>query len=131
MRTVTVGLAGAFLVLAVGGTTVGQDAKQLDAKLLVGKWTPDDDAKRDKMIIEFTKDGKLAIAINFNGKELKLDCTYKLDGDKLAIKMAFMGEEKSEVMTVNTLNAKTLVTTDEKGKKDTLLRVAAKSEKKD
>ena len=131
MRTVTVGLAAAVLVLAAGGTTVGQDTKtKLDAKLLVGKWTPDDEAKRDKMIIEFAKDGKLVIAINFGGKEAKIDGTYKLDGDKLSVKMSFLGEEKNEVMTVNTLTAKTLVTTDEKGKKDTLIRVAAKTEKK-
>jgi len=133
MRTVTVGLAAAVLVLVAGGTTVGQDTKdKLDAKLLVGKWTPDDEAKRDKMTIEFLKDGKLAIGFKFGeAKEFKIDGTYKLDGDKLTVKMSFMGEEKSEVMTVNKLTAKTLVTTDEKGKKDTLSRIAAKTEKKD
>jgi hypothetical protein len=33
-------------------------------------------------------------------------------------------------MTVNSLTATKLVTTDEKGKKDTLVRVGAKTEKK-
>ncbi|HYH67604.1 MAG TPA: TIGR03066 family protein [Urbifossiella sp.] len=131
MRTVTVGLAAAVLVLVAGGTTVGQDTKtKLDAKLLVGKWTPDDEAKRDKMTIEFLKDGKLALGFKFGEKEAKIDGTYKLDGDQLTVKMSFMGQEKSEVMTVNKLTAKTLVTTDEKGKKDTLVRIAAKTEKK-
>lgn len=131
MRTVMLGLTTAVVVLVAGGTTVGQDSKdKVDAKLLVGKWTPDDELKRDKMIIEFTKDGKLAIGVKFGEKELKIDGTYKVDGNKITVKMAFMGEEKSEVMTVNTLNKTTLVTTDEKGKKDTLVRVGAKTEKK-
>jgi uncharacterized protein (TIGR03066 family) len=130
MRQVMLGLAATAVVVALGGTSAGQDAKtKVDAKLLVGKWTPDEEAKRDKMIIEFTKDGKLTIGVKFGEKELKIDGTYKVDGDKITVKMSFMGEEKSEVMTVNTLTKTTLVTTDEKGKKDTLVRVGAKTEK--
>ena len=132
MRTVLAGMAAA-LVVAVGGSAAGRDDKdKVDPKLLVGKWTPDDEKKRDKMFIEFTKDGKLAISFDFGGgKEFKIDGTYKLDGTKLAVKMSFMGEEKGQVMTVDALTATKLVTTDEKGKKDTMVRVAKGGGKKD
>jgi uncharacterized protein (TIGR03066 family) len=129
MRVILAGLVAAFLTAAAGGPAVGRDAKdaKVDGKLLVGKWTSDEEKKKDKMFIEFTKDGKLAITLDIGGgKEFKIDGTYKLDGNKLAVKMSFMGEEKSEVMTVNSLTKTKLVTTDEKGKKDTLVRVEGK-----
>ncbi len=133
MRVILTGLAAAFLTAAAGGPAVGRDAKdaKVDGKLLVGKWTSDEEKKKDKMFIEFTKDGKLAVSVDFGGKELKIDGTYKLDGNKLSVKMSFMGEEKSEVMTVNSLTKNKLVTTDEKGKKDTLVRVDGKGTTKD
>lgn len=133
MRVILTGLAVAFLTAAAGGPAVGRDAKdaKVDGKLLVGKWTSDEEKKKDKMFIEFTKDGKLAVSVDFGGKELKIDGTYKLDGNKLSVKMSFMGEEKSEVMTVNSLTKNKLVTTDEKGKKDTLVRVDGKGTTKD
>ncbi len=133
MRTVMVGLAAAVLMTAVGGTAGARDEKaKVDAKLILGKWTPDEEAKKDKIVIDFAKDGKMVIAIAFGGKELKIDGTYKVDGDKLTVKMSFMGEEKSEVMTVNSLTATKLVTTDDKGKKETMIRPTAKTtEKKD
>lgn len=132
MRAVLIGVAATVLVASLGGAAAGRDAKdgKVDPKLLVGKWTPDDEKKRDKMTIEFTKDGKLALAIKFGEKEVKLDGTYKVSGDKLTIKLEFMGEEKSETMTINTLTKAKLVTTDEKGKKDTLLRVEGKGSEK-
>jgi uncharacterized protein (TIGR03066 family) len=128
MRVLLAGVAATALVVAFGGAAAGRDAKdgKVDAKLLVGKWTPDDEKKRDKMTIEFTKDGKLALGIKFGEKELKLDGTYKVSGDKLTFKLSFMGEEKTETMTINSLTKAKLVTTDEKGKKDTLLRVEGK-----
>jgi uncharacterized protein (TIGR03066 family) len=84
------------------------------------------------MFIEFAKDGKLLISLDFGGgKEFKIDGTYKLDGDKLAVKMTFMGEEKGETMTVNKLTKTELVTTDEKGRKETMVRAAGAGKKKD
>ena len=129
MRAVMAGLATMAVVVLAGGAVVGQDGAKIDGKLLVGKWTPDEDGKKGKMFIEMTKDGKLVISVSFGDKELKIDGTYKLDGNKLLTKMSFMGEEKSETMVVNKLTEKELVTTDEKGKKDTLVRVPAKKGK--
>jgi uncharacterized protein (TIGR03066 family) len=129
MRSALVGLAAAVLVAAAGGTAASQDAKdKIDAKLLVGKWTADEADKKDKMFLEFTKDGKLIMSLDFGaGKEFKIDGTYKLAGNKITSKLSFMGQEKSETHTVNTLTATRLVTTDEKGMKDTFVRVERKA----
>lgn len=123
MRKAACGLAAAVLVLAAGGGAVGQDGK-IDGKLIVGKWK--EAGKDDPTTIEFTKDGKLIVLADFGGKELKLEGTYKLDGNKLAVKLELFGKEDSKTMTVNSLTAKEMVTTDEKGKKETLVRVGDK-----
>jgi uncharacterized protein (TIGR03066 family) len=129
MRSALVGLAAAFLVVAAGGAATGRDEKdKIDAKLLVGKWTADEPDKRDKMFLEFTKDGKLIMSLDFGqGKEFKIDGTYKLVGNKITSKLSFMGQEKSETHVVNALTATKLVTTDEKGMKDTFVRVERKA----
>lgn len=118
MRAILAGAAVAVLVVAVGGSAVGQDEK-IDGKLLVGKWTPQD--KEKGIVIEFTKDGKLSVTA---GKGFKLEGSYKLDGNKLSMKVKFGDDEKTKVRTVHSLTKEKMVSSDEGGKKDTLLRVA-------
>jgi uncharacterized protein (TIGR03066 family) len=128
MRAILLGTAAAVLVVAGGGSVVGRDAKdKVDAKLLVGKWTLDDKEKRDRLFLEFKKDGKLVMSLDFGGgKEFKLDGTYKVDGNKITSKINFMGQEKSETHTIDSLTATKLVTTDEKGMKDVFVRASGK-----
>ncbi|HEX4607518.1 MAG TPA: TIGR03066 family protein [Urbifossiella sp.] len=121
MRVFLAGLAATALVVAVGGVAVGRDEK-VDGKLLVGKWTPAEEGKRDKLFLEFTKDGKLSMTADAGGKDFKIDGTYKLDGNKLAVTLDVFGKEQKQVMTVNTLTKTELVTTDEKGKKVSMVR---------
>jgi uncharacterized protein (TIGR03066 family) len=123
MRAVMVGMAVAVLMAAAGGTAAGRDEK-IDAKLLVGKWTPKEEDKKGQFVVEFTKDGK--VLLSAPGKEFKAEGTYKLDGNKLSFKMKFGGEEKSQVRTVHSLTKSELVSSDEKDRKDTLIRVGDK-----
>jgi len=123
MRAVLVGMAVVVLVAAAGGTAAGRDEK-IDAKLLVGKWTPKEEGKNGVFVVEFTKDGK--VLLNAAGKDFKAEGTYKLDGNKLSFKMKFGDEEKSQVRTVHSLTKTELVSSDEKDRKDTLVRVTDK-----
>jgi uncharacterized protein (TIGR03066 family) len=129
MRAILAGLAVAALTVAAGGYAAAKDEK-VDGKLLVGKWTPKEADKKGKMFLEFTKDGKLSLSINFEKgdvkKELKAEGTYKLDGNKLAVTIELFGMTKTDVLTVSSLTKTELVTVDEKGKKDTLVRAADK-----
>lgn len=132
MRAILAGAAVAVLTVAAGGSAPGQ-AEKIDGKLLVGKWRSGEKSNQnEKVFLEFTTDGKVLIAFDVGGgKEFKLDGTYKLTGDKLAVKMSFMGEDKSQTLTVNKLTATELVTTDEEGKKEVMIRVSGTNKKKD
>jgi uncharacterized protein (TIGR03066 family) len=130
MRAVLVGTAAAVLVAALGGAADGRQPEKIDARLLVGKWQPKEAEGKD-FTIEFTKDGKLVFVAKAGDKEFKIDGTYKLDGDKLSFKLSFGGAEKEEARTVHSLSKTELVSSDKDGKKDTLIRVKAKGDKKD
>ncbi len=128
MRAVLVGVAVAVLVAAVGGTADGRQPEKIDAKLLVGKWQPKDEAKKDDFTIEFAKDGKVTV-LGLGGKDFKAEGTYKLDGDKLTLKLKMGEKERSMTRTVHSLTKTEIVSSDEGGRKDTLVRVAAKGDK--
>ena len=113
MRTV-LGCAAVF-VLACGVV-----AGQPDAKKLIGKWETTD--KKALMLIEFTADGKIYLTSGPPGTELKVDGTYKLDKDKLAVQLKFPGEEVKETLTVKKLTDDELITEDSKQKAETLKR---------
>src|SRR5688572_20814871 len=96
---------GLAVVLAVvaGATADAQDDKKIDAKKLVGKWEPKEGKKDAKVTIEFTKDGKMNVAAEGGGKEFKIEGTYKLDGNKLAMTMKFGDQEMKETVTITKL----------------------------
>jgi len=129
MRAVLVGVAAAVLVTALGGSADGRQPEKIDAKLLVGKWQPKDEAKKDEFTVEFTKDGKVSVA--FSGKDDKAEGTYKLDGDKLVLKLKFGDKEKDQTRTVHSLTKTELVSSGDGGGKDTLVRIPGKKDKKE
>jgi uncharacterized protein (TIGR03066 family) len=100
--------------------------EKIDAKKLVGKWAPKEKKEGVTVVIEFMKGGKASFTLNANGKELKAEGTYKLDGNKLTTTMKFGEKEQSQTRTVSKLTDTELVSTDEKGKEDTLVRLKDK-----
>jgi len=118
-------LAGLFLLTAGLAADDKKDEK-IDAKKLLGKWEPGEKKKDADIVIEFLKDGKVAIIAKGDGKELKIDGTYKLNGNKLDLALSFGGEEQKETLTIHKLTDDELATEDSKGKKETLKRVKAK-----
>ena len=117
----------ALLSCAVGLLLVVSTAKaddKIDAKMLIGKWTPKDIPPVAKIEVELTADGKVIMSVEFAGKKDKAEGTYKIDGNKLTVTIAGPGgkEEKDE-MTVLTLNDSELVTKDSKGKTETMKKV--------
>jgi uncharacterized protein (TIGR03066 family) len=123
MRT----LFGVGMVLALVGGVTAADEK-IDAKKLLGKW----ESKEMKFFVTFLKDGKVTI----DGGDLKVDGTYKLDGNKMTLKLKFGDDEKEMKRTVTKLTDTELTSTDDEKKDDkgdTLVRVKdeKKEEKKD
>lgn len=93
MKTLLAAVFG-FAALALAGTA---PAKADDTPKLLGKWevTKSTGDTPVGATVEFAKDGKLSVTINNDGKDLKFDGTYKLDGKKLSVKLT-LGEQKEE-----------------------------------
>jgi uncharacterized protein (TIGR03066 family) len=85
----------AALMLAAGATAQGKDKEkksaEIDATKLVGKWGPlgaDKKVMAKAPVQEFTADGKYYLGAGAGQKaDLKMEGTYKVDGEKLTITM--------------------------------------------
>ncbi len=68
--------------------------------------------------IEFTKDGKMKMTVSMNGKEMSMEGTYSVEGDKLTATAGPKGEK--DTATIKKLTDSELVIEDSKGKTDEL-----------
>jgi uncharacterized protein (TIGR03066 family) len=95
-----------------------------NAMKIVGVWevTKSDNAPKGAMA-EFSKDGKMKLKAKFGDKEISIDGTYKLKGDKITSVLTFGGKSKEETATIKKLTADVLHIEDEKGKVDEYKRV--------
>ena len=117
MRT----LLGIGLLVMMGAATAADD--KIDAKKLVGKWEINDTKAEVKGTVDFTKDGKLKYVVDVKGMEIKMDGTYKIDGNKIEIKVKFMDNEMTKNVTVKKLTDSELTVENETGEEKTLKRV--------
>ncbi|HEY1861446.1 MAG TPA: TIGR03066 family protein, partial [Gemmataceae bacterium] len=107
-------------VMFVGLTAICADDKKDDKKdKLVGVWEATKGDAPKGATLEFSKDGKLKIAFEADGKKIAIEGTFKVDGDSLETNLKGPdGKEHKETMKIKTLTEKELVTEDEKGKID-------------
>jgi uncharacterized protein (TIGR03066 family) len=98
--------------------------KKSNADLIVGKWelTKAVEGVPAGMVTEFTKDGKVKATVNLGGKDLTMEGTYKVDGDKLTVTMKMGQMEKSDTDKIKTLNDTTLVIENSKGQTEEFKR---------
>ena len=116
----------AALAVGFGPDAAGREEK-IDAKKLVGKWTGESESTGETVVMEFTKDGKLKITSKAK-KEIQLNGTYTVDGDKLMVTLKAGDQEFKETLTIVKLTDDELVTKDSKGKKDTFERLEEKDQ---
>jgi uncharacterized protein (TIGR03066 family) len=75
--------------------------------------------------VEFTKDGKLILTAKIKGETKRIEATYKVDGKTLmTTRKEEGGKEKTDKLTIQTLNETTLVTLNEKRITEELKRKA-------
>lgn len=120
------GVALGVVMAVAAGLPADDKAEKIDANKLLGKWEPKMTKTGSQVTVEFAKGGKLTITAFPNGKEFKLEGTYKLDGNKLTVAAKKGGKEDTETMTVLKLTDAELVTKDSRGKEETLTRIKAK-----
>jgi uncharacterized protein (TIGR03066 family) len=109
-----------LLILSLS-TAITLAQEKLDPKKLLGKWEPVD-SKLTNLTLEFADKGKWTLTVEIMGKTEKAEGTYKLDGNKLEVTIAFAGQEQKEVLTVKKLTDTEFVTTDSKGKDEAFRR---------
>jgi len=109
----------AAIVFAGGAQAQDKDKdkdKKIDATKLVGKWelTKSTDPKAPKgAIVEFTKDNKVNIMAEVEGMKLEFGGTYKIEGDKLTVKLSFGGgKDNEDTDTIQSLSDDKLVLID-------------------
>ena len=129
-------LTGIGLMLAlVCGSVAAQEKKdkdkekdkdKFDAKKLLGKWESNPPKKGESIVIEFAANGKMSMSGDVKGKELKVEGTYKLEGDKLSFELRHMGETISATITLTKLTDDELEGKDAKGKSDAFKKVKPK-----
>jgi uncharacterized protein (TIGR03066 family) len=85
------------------------------AKLIVGKWEitkADPCTAPEGAMVEFTKDGKFKVA----AKDINIEGTYKLDGNKFTFTMKDGTEEKTQTITITKITDKEMSTKDKDDK---------------
>lgn len=122
MKTLSTLVLG-VLVLGITGTAKAQD---IDAKKIVGTWLIDKSSGDlpPGTTIEFTKDGKLAAVLKVDSQELKIEGTYKIDKDKITVKLKVGDQSVEETATITKLDDKDLEIKDKDGKVDTFKKKA-------
>src|SRR5271169_2281497 len=109
------GLFATVICLAITGTAAAQVTKDTKAAnnkdKIVGVWiVVKGEGVPAGTPMEFTKDGKLILKFDVNGKEFKMEGSYKIDGDKVTVSMKTPdGKEDSETDTIKTLTDSMLV----------------------
>ncbi|MBY0459615.1 MAG: hypothetical protein K2V38_20035, partial [Gemmataceae bacterium] len=95
-----------------------------DATALLGKWevvkSTGDTPKGS--VVEFAKDGKLAVVLKTEGKETRLAGTYALTGKKLSVKLTLNEQKIEHEFTIALKGDDELTLEDTDKKTDTLKR---------
>lgn len=98
--------------------TMSMPEEKIDAKLLLGKWQPEKQPEQFKITIEYLKDNKLAVELEAGGDKQKGEGTYKLDGNKLEVKVEVLGQEHNLKLIIKKLTENEMVTYDEEKKEE-------------
>jgi len=116
MNLLRIAVLGGF-VTALAGVAAAHAADPAAKTKIVGVWEATKGDLPPGSTIEFTKEGKVKVA--FKGPDGKLidvpiEATYAVDGDKVKVTSKGPdGKDKTEAMTIKTLNDKELVLSDE------------------
>jgi len=105
---------GGLIVLTAGFATAQDD----NAKKIVGKWeiTKSGSDLPTGSTVDFAKDGKLTAVIK--GEDTKLEGTYKVEKDKLTVKLKVADQTIEETVTITKLTDDELELKDKDAKVD-------------
>jgi uncharacterized protein (TIGR03066 family) len=109
-------------LLLLSACTVSAFEDKIDGKLLIGKWEPEKLPPGLKVVMEFAKDNKLKVDVEIQGKQEKVEGTYKLENDQFTMTMSKDGQERTQKLKVVRLNDKELVLKEESKNEEQVLK---------
>ena len=105
---------------AVTGPARGQE-KKTNKEKIVGNWelvkTEEPLPPGIKVVVNFSKDGKMKVTATIRGMTRDQEGTYKVEGDKLHTAQKQGDKEMKETDTIKALDDKQLITVNAKGQK--------------
>ncbi len=109
------------LGLCVLGFTGTTRADEETSKKLIGTWVLEKSGSDlpAGSTVEFTKDGKLNVVVKDGSGDLKLTGTYKLEKDKITVKLKVNDQDIEETVTIKKLTDDVLEVEDNENKVDT------------
>jgi uncharacterized protein (TIGR03066 family) len=116
----------AILTLCFGAWAEDKKTEKLDPQKLLGKWSLKGLDKGESVVLEFAKDGKVALIAEKDGEKERLEGSYTLDGNKLMVVMRIEGKDDKQTITISKLTDAELVGTNEKGEEKALVKVKDK-----
>jgi uncharacterized protein (TIGR03066 family) len=123
-RRIVVALA---LAVSFAGLARAEDKKEFDKTKLIVTWNIiKAEGAPVGALVEFAKDGKMIVSFEMDGKQIKVEGTYKLEGDKLHTVMSFEGNEMKDVDTIKSLTEDKLSLIDKDDKPAELEKVKKK-----
>ena len=75
-------------LLLITACTVSAFEDKIDGKLLIGKWEPEKLPPGFKVVMEIAKDNKIKMEVDIQGKQEKVEGTYKLDNDQFSMTLS-------------------------------------------
>jgi uncharacterized protein (TIGR03066 family) len=124
MKQVVVAVA-VVVVLGAGAAAAPRKEAKTDPPKIVGAWEvvkSHSDIPKGTAVT-FDKDGRLKVSIDFNGKKIDVEGTYKVEGDKLVVTVKGPdGKDETDTDTIKSLDDKKLVIIDKDGKEAELER---------
>ena len=109
-------------LLLLTACTVSAFEDKIDGKLLIGRWAPDKIPPGLKVVMEFSKDNKVKLEVEFQGKQEKIEGSYKLENDQFTMTISKDGQEKTQKLRVMKLNDKELVLKEEAKNEEQVLK---------
>jgi uncharacterized protein (TIGR03066 family) len=113
------------LAIAAGAAAAPRKEAKPAAPTIVGTWkiVRSTDIVPVGTTVVFNADLTMKVSLDFNGKAIDIDGTYKVEGDKLIVTVRGPGGmEDSDTDTIKSLDARKLVLVDQDGKETELER---------
>jgi uncharacterized protein (TIGR03066 family) len=121
MRVLGILISIAVGVFLIGNGSAQEKKEPTNKEKIIGVWELTKPGEGGKLPVgatmEYTRDGKIKMTGNADGKEFMFDGTYVVEGNKLTAILKTSDREEKGTLTIKELTDKVLVTEDDVGRR--------------